>query len=367
VSFFDEPEETRTPPRTAPRRRRTGGGSRRPPAASRQTIQIRRVVLAVVVLVVIVLIAVLVNSCQVSARNTALKDYNDNVASLNQQSVGNGASFFQALTTGTGAPTTLSRELNQAVSTAASQVRHAKGMNVPDEVKAAQQNFLLALQMRHDGMQNITNDVGAALQPQTSKDAINAIASEMARFYASDVLYKDYTVPLMIGALRAANITVGGLGGQQINSSQFLPDVRWLTPDYVASQLRVNLPVAHPTTVAPGVHGHAMQSVSFNGTVLQPGGSATIPASPPPTFACTFTNDGQNTETNVTVKVTVRGTSVTGQAIVPQTVPGHTYTAQVTLGSSPPKGTYTVSATVERVPGETSVVHNTQTFSLTFQ
>jgi hypothetical protein len=335
---------------------------------TRQTIQVRRAVLAVAVVVAIVLIAVLINSCQVSARNSALKDYNDNVASLNQQSVSNGATFFQLLSGGASDPTSLVTHLNQAVAEAATQLKNAKGMNVPDEVKSAHQNFVLALQMRHDGMQNIANDVQPALQAQTSTDAVNAIAAEMARFYASDVLYKDYTVPMIIGALRAAGIAVGGLTGEQINSSQFLPDIQWLTPSYVAGQLHVTVPASQrPTKVAPGIHGHAMVSVSFSGVVLQPGGAATIPASPPPTFACTFTNDGQNTETNVVVKVSVQGTSVSGQATVPQTVPGHQYTAQVTLDSSPPKGTYTVSATVERVPGETTVTHNTQTFQITFQ
>ena len=36
----------------------------------------------------------------------------------------------------------------------------------------------------------------------------------MARFYASDVLYKDYTLPQIVGALHAAGITVGGPTGE---------------------------------------------------------------------------------------------------------------------------------------------------------
>ena len=85
--------------------------------------------------------------------------------------------------------------------------------------------------MRHDGIANIASNVQPALQSQTSQDAVNTIAAEMARFYGSDVLYKDYSVPMIIGALRAAGITVGGLGGQQLNSSQFLPSIDWLDPD----------------------------------------------------------------------------------------------------------------------------------------
>ncbi len=329
---------------------------------------VRRVVLAVVVVVVIVLIAVLVNSCEASARKSALQDYNNNVASLNAQSVNTGQRFFTLLSAPITDPTSLQNSLNQSSSEAAAELAKAKGINVPAEVSDAQQKFVLALQMRADGIRNIAAQVPPALQSQTSQGAINSIASEMARFYASDVLYKDYTVPEVIGALRAAGIAVGGLGGQQVNAGQFLPSIQWLNPIYVASQLHVSLPQSsHQAHVPPCACGHAMQSVSVSGSTLTPGGSATVAASPAPTFTCVFTNDGQKAETNVTVKVTVQGTGISGQATVPQTQPGQSYTAQVTLNSSPPKGTYTVSATVEHVPGETTFTHNTQTFQITFQ
>ena len=331
---------------------------------------VRRIVLAAVVVVAIVLIALLVNSCETSARNSALKDYNNSIASLNARSVQTGANFFNVLSGGTSDPTSLQQHLNQAVGDATNELGNAKGLSVPDEMKVAQQDFVQALQMRKDGMGNIANQVQPALQSQTSQNAIDTIAAEMARFYASDVLYKNYSVPQIVGALRAAGISVGGLGGQQLNSQQFLPSIQWLDPTHVATALHVSLPSARattPTRAAPGIHGHAMQSVSVGGTTLSTSGTNTIPASPPPTFSCTFTNDGQNTETNVVVKVTVTGTGVSGQAVTPQTMPGHQYTAQVTLGSSPPKGTYMVTAAVQHVPGEKTFTHNSMTFQVTFQ
>jgi hypothetical protein len=329
---------------------------------------VRRVVLVAVVVVVVVLIAVLVNSCEVSARNSALQDYNNSVASLNAQSVNTGKQFFSLLSGPISDTASLSNSLNQSSSQATTELSHAKGLNVPDEVKGAQQNFVSAMQMRADGIKNIGGLVPSALQSTTSQGAVNTIASEMARFYASDVLYKDYTVPQIIGALRAAGITVGGLGGQQVNGSQFLPSIQWLNPSYVASQLHVTLPQStHQAHVPACACGHAMQTVSVGGTTLTPGSSQSIPASPPPTFTCVFTNDGQETEHNVNVKVAVQGTRITGQATVPQTSPGQSYTAQVQLSSSPPKGTYTVTATVVPVPGEYVHTHNTQTFQITFQ
>jgi hypothetical protein len=368
VSFFDEPEETRTASRTAPRRRRPTGGSRRPRPATQQAILVRRLVLAAIVVIAIILIAVLVNSCEVSARNSALKDYNNSVASLNAQSVNTGHSFFGALSGGTSDPTSLQTSLNQSLQDATGQLKKAKGLSVPDEVKGAQSNFVLALQLRADGIHNIASQVQPALQSQTARDAVNSIASEMARFYSSDVLYKDYTVPEIIGALRAAGITVGGLGGQQINSAQFLPSISWLDPQTVATQLHVSLPQTKSNKpIAPGLHGHQLNSVSVGGTTLQTGSTNAIPASPAPTFTLSFANTGQNTETGVKCRVTIAGSKVSGQTIVPQTTQGQSTQCTVTLNGIPPKGSQQMTATIVPVPGEKTTSNNSLTFPVDFQ
>jgi hypothetical protein len=327
---------------------------------------VRRVVLAVVVVVAIVLIAVLVNSCEVSARNSALKDYNNNVAAINAQSISTGQTFFGLLAGSKSNPTSLQNSLNEVSNQAGNELKKARGINVPDEVKGAQTNFVLALQMRSDGIKNITSQVPPALQSQTSQGAVNTIAGEMARFYASDVTYKDYTVPQIIGALRAAGITVGGLGGQQVNSSQFLPSIEWLNPSYVASQLNVTLPTsAQP--VSPGTHGHSLNTVSVGGSTLTTGATNSIPSSPAPTFTLSFDNSGQNTENNVICRVVVKGSKVSGQTVVPQTKPGQSYTCNVTLNGTPPSGSQTVTAEIAPVPGEKNTANNFLTFPVDFQ
>ncbi len=368
MSFFDEPEETRTAPRTAPRRRRSTGGPRRPRPATQQAILIRRLVLAAIVVIAIILIAVLVNSCEVSARNSALKDYNNSVASLNAQSVNTGHSFFGSLAGPISDPTSLQTSLNQSWSDATNQLNKAKGLSVPDEVKSAQSNFVLALQMRADGIHNIASQVQPALQSQTAQDAVNSIASDMARFYSSDVLYKDYTVPQIIGALRAAGISVGGLGGQQINSAQFLPSISWLDPQTVANQLHVSLPSTKTNKpIAPGLHGHQLNSVSVGGTQLQTGSTNAIPASPAPTFTLSFANTGTNTETNVRCKVSIAGSKISGQTTVPQTTAGESTQCTVTMNGIPPKGSQQLTATIVPVPGEKTTSNNTLTFPVDFQ
>lgn len=366
MSFFDEADE----PRTAPQRRRPAGSGRRPPS-DRQAIQVRRAVAATAIVILVILVVLGVHSCQVSQRNSALRDYNNNVASLIQSSDQTGSQFFGVLSgaQGSGNAAGLQNHIDQLRMTAEDQLSKARGLSVPSEVASTQQNFVLTMQMRRDGIANIAQQIQPALANATSQDAINKIATEMARFYASDVVYKSYTLTRLAAALNSAGISVGGSNGQQMNSGQFLPDVRWLTASFVAKQLHVSFstPGASNAPPAPGIHGHRLDSCSVGSTTLQAGASATTPASPPPTFTCQLTNDGQNPETNVTVKISVGGTSASGQTVVPQTTPGAQSTATITLNSSPPAGTYTVTATIEKVPGETVTTHNTQTYQITFQ
>ena len=111
-------------------------------------------------------------------------------------------------------------------------------------MRAAQQNFVLSLEMRRDGIQQVAANIGQALGSTTSKDAVDTIAAGMARFYASDVVYKDYTGPLIAAALHAVGIAVGGVNGVTIAGGQFLHDLGWLTPAFVAAKLGAQLPAA---------------------------------------------------------------------------------------------------------------------------
>jgi hypothetical protein len=378
LSFFDDVDEPRAEAPTAVRRRQPAGagrrpsGGRRPPGGHRppdleQAIRVRRGVAGAVLLVAIILIVIGVHSCQVSQTNSALRDYSDRVTALIQTSNQTGASFFHLLSSGQGASNApnLQTSIDQADSAAASQLKQAEALSVPDQMSTAQRYLVDALRLRADGIHNIAQDIQPALQSQTSSEAVSMIAAEMARFYASDVLYKDYALPSLEAALQAAQIAVGGANGEPIDQDQFLPSLQWLTPSYIAGQLQVHPPSGGK--IAPGLHGHELNSVSVGGTTLQTGSTNNIPASPAPTFTLTFTNTGQNTESGVVCKVTVSGTGISGQTTVPSTSAGQQYNCQVQLSSSPPKGSATVTATIEAVPGEKNLANNTLTLPVDFQ
>jgi len=326
-------------------------------------------VAAVALLIVVILVALGVHSCQVSARNSALKDYTNNVSSLITQSNETGAQLFQDLSSGVSSSdaTSVQNSINQTLGKAHAEYNQSRQLSVPDQVKSANQKLLLALRMRVDGISNIAQQIQPALGTSASKDAITTIAAAMAAIYASDVVYKDYTAPAVVAALHAAGIPVGAPNGETIAGGQFVPNVEWVTPTFVASELHVSLPGAPTGKIAPGLHGHALNSVSVDGTTLQTGSTNTIPRTPPPTFTLNFTNGGTNNETNVVCKVTVTGTSVSGQTVVPETFAGQPATCKVPLTSSPSAGTETVVATIEKVPGEKNPSNNSLSFPVTFQ
>lgn len=362
MSFFDEADE----PSPTPPRRRPSGSRRGPPTSDAQTIRFRRIVALVVIVIFVVAVLLLVHGCQVSAQNSALRNYNNSVATVMQQSDQTGAQLFSELSAGSSA-TTLQSQVAETGTSAQSELKAAQGFSVPSAMQGAQQDVLLSLQMRHDGIEKIVSEVEPALAGNAKQAAVTAIAGQMARFYASDVVYSDYASPKIASALHAAAIAVGPPDGVTIYSGQFVPSLQWLTPSFIASRMHVSLPSSTTGKIAPGLHGHVLNSVSVNGTMLQTGSTNTIAASPPPTFTLNFTNGGTNTETNVILKVTVVGTSVTGQRTVAQTTPGETLNTAVTLSSSPPAGSYQVTATVEPVPGEKNISNNSLTFPVTFQ
>lgn len=330
----------------------------------------RRGVALAALIVVLILIVVGVHSCQVSQANSDLTNYAVSVSSLINQSNTTGGNFFNLLkqSKGSGTSPNLQTSVDEARYTASRQLGKARGLSAPGQLQGAQQNLVLALQMRSDGIAAIAHTLPSALQPQTATGAVNTIAANMARFYASDVLYKDYTLPMIVGALRNASIPVGGANGEPVATGQFLPDIQWLTPAFVASQLKAPAsPAAPGGKVSPGTHGHQLSSVSVGGTTLQTGSTNTIPAQPAPTFTLSFANSGQNPESNVICKVTVGGSGISAQTTVAQTQPGQSYTCKVTLSSSPPPGAYTVKATIEPVPGEKNSANNTLSFPVTFQ
>ena len=255
MSFFDEVDEPRTEPTPQRRRRTTGGGRRppsrrppsgRPPGISRRS-RLRRAIAVAALVVVIILIVIGVHSCQVSARNSSLKDYNNNVASLIQESNQTGKQFFGVLSNGSSAgdAANLQNQIDETGVTADSSSSRAKGLDVPDEVKAAQQNLLLSAADARDGITNIAQQIQPALsnadqqgRGQQHRRPDGAVLRLRRRL-------QGYTLPLIAGALKSAGSSAGP--ADQRRSVPPQPAVA----DALVRRQALHVLVAHRPTPAP--------------------------------------------------------------------------------------------------------------------
>jgi hypothetical protein len=365
-SFFDEDDEPRRQPRAS--RGRSGGGV----AADPQTLMTRRIVAGVVAVLFLVLLAIVVNSCRNSQHENALKDYNREVSTIAQDSAQQvGQQFFQLL--GQQTPQQ-PQDLQSAISSfrvqAEQQRRQAAGLDVPSDMKGAQQNLLIALEMRRDGLDYIASRVRSALGDSgaVADRAINEIAGQMQVFLASDVIYATRVVPFIRSALNANEI-----GGQTIAPSRFMPNQAWLAPDTVATALDQQLSSGssgssgQPT--GPGLHGTGLQSTAFNGVTLQPGTSNRLSYAPGQDFVVTFANQGDNDEfgIKVTVRISSGSQQITLATTVPKVAQGATAEARIPLEKTPPLDTdATIRVQVAPVPGEKKTDNNRSEYPALF-
>ena len=319
-------------------------------------------------LVVVILLIVGIQGCLSSQQDQALKDYNTKVGQIVAQSDQEGAKLFKALSTGGGNPQNLQVQVNALRGDAEQLVTEAKKLDVPDEMKEAQQDFILTLELRRDALTKIAQLLPAALSKQASSaaPAITQITGQNQAFLASDVVYSLRVAPLIAKALDQ-----NGIGGQRIVQSRFLGDpLSWLDKNVVAQRLSGAAGGATPANgkAAPGVHGHSLDSVAVGGTDLSPDSANRIPANPPPTFTVNYTNSGDNDEKGVQVQVSVTGAgSPINLTKSVDTSAGQSGSVDIPMTSAPPTGQpVTIKVTVKPVAGEKKVDNNTQSFPAVF-
>jgi hypothetical protein len=366
LSFFDEDDETRRSPR--PRRSAAVGD----PSADQQTLLLRRAIAVGGLIVLLFLLFFLVRSCASTRKENSLKDYNREVASIVRESDTQiGGPFFQLLgQAGDSSPQDLQTNISGYRVQADAQLKQARGLSVPGDMKGAQQSLLIALEFRRDGLGAIAERIRTALGDQggAANTAIIQIAGDMQMFLASDTLYQARVAPLIKHSLDAAKIR-----GQKIATSRFLPGIEWLSEQTVAAQLGQQLTSSSASrktgAPAPGLHGTGLVGVTIGSTTLQPGAPNRVSATANTPIVVKFANQGENDEFDVKVTVSITGGDkpLTVSRTVATIARGQTAEASLTLGKAPPVGSaVTVKATVAKVPGEQKTDNNTASYDVLF-
>jgi hypothetical protein len=372
VSFFDESDEpTRVTRQPRPRRPGGGGGGgQRPPREpvrrpDRQTVRVRQAVGLGVALLLIIVVVLGVKGCVSNQKENSLKAYNRDVTSVVASSDRDvGQALFRLLGNGSQQGQDLQVQVNQLRLAADEDARRARNFDVPGDMKAAQDKLLLTLDLRAEGLRKIAADLPTALgRGQPARNAVARIAGNMQYFLASDAVYKARVAPLIKQSLDDAGVT-----GQRIPDSQFMGNVAWLSPTFVAQRIGASAGAPNQPP-APGLHGHGLTSVAVGDNTLQPSPVVNrVPATARVTFHVVFQNQGDNDENDVRVTVTVRGSgkTITARKTVAQTKAGQEAQVDIPLGQTPPIGTATVNVAVAAVRGEQKTDNNRQNYTVIF-
>jgi hypothetical protein len=365
LSFFDEDDEPRT--RVRPRRAAPTRGAASSP--DRQTVLVRQLVLFGGFILVLALFIFVVKGCRNSARDSALKDYNREVASIVRDSDSQvGKPFFDLLRNPSSGD--LSTQIAGYKVQAEQQYQQAKKISTPGDMVPAQRSFLMTMEMRRDGLQAVADRIRTALSSdaEAADKAITQIAGAMELFLSSDVIYSARVLPLIEGELKQAAV-----GAQRLQRTQFLPGVEWLQPTVVADALGQQIsPGGNGTsgrTPAPGLHGTGVDSVQVGDQTLDPAGANRIVYGPGTEFTVNFTNQGENDETDVVVVLKIEGgpQPLRVQKVVPTVPAGAAATATLGLDKPPPFDTpVTITVQVKPVPGEKKTDNNTVRFDALF-
>ena len=362
MSFLDEPEER-------PSRVRTRRPPPRGPGTDRQTLLVRRGFAAGGAIVLVVLLIFVIKGCRDSAREQAFKDYLRNVAALMEQSNGESRSLFGLLARpGTQSPVQLQTNVNTYRNESQTLVDRANRLEPPDELKSGDRYLVDTLELRRDAITAVANELPTALGDANTDAAAARIAAAMQEFLASDVVYNQRALPNLKGPTAKQGLT----DQVTFQQSRFLLDLGWLSPTTVADRMsRIRSGTGTTGPVAPGLHGTGLGPVTVKpgGQSLTAGSAVQLKAAPNTSFDVQVTDQGQNDEKQVKVRLTISGAGK--PIVVTQTIPsitaGQTATASIPLATAPPTGLpVTIKVEVLPVPGEKNTTNNHAQYSAVF-
>jgi hypothetical protein len=380
LSFFDDEDEepptavrpARAPqqPRQQPRRPGRGGptggaggtsGGVR--AADHQAMMVRRRIAAVAGVLLLIVIVLLVNGCLKRGKQTALEKYNSEVGRIGQESQAQVAKPLFATLAGAAGKSALEvgQHVDEYRANAEQQAEQAKKLSVPGSMTSAQRNFLLAMNMRVEGLGKLSNLVRTALGGHNPQ-AASSTAGAMEIFLASDVIYSQRVAPLISEALAA-----GGVSGQSTQASRFLPNLSWLQASTVQAKLTGETPSGGAVT--SGTHGHALKGVSVGTNSLASEPTVNhVSGGGNPTFTVMVENAGSNPQTNVKVDVSVtsEGKTLSASHLIDRTEPGSTTNVDIPVTGVTLGAASRVSVKIEPVPGETDTENNKASYLAIF-
>jgi CARDB protein len=255
--------------------------------------------------------------------------------------------------------------LNGFRTASSERVDRANDLDVPDEVADAQRYLIDVLELRRDGLAQTADAMRTALGDQDRREGTQNVTEAMQIFLASDTVDQIRFRRELTEALQNEDLDVPAFP-----RGTFVPDVEWLDAAFVADRVNaLRSGTGGDEAAAPGLHGNGLAAVTLGGTTLTPGAGATVQLTEDLAFEVQVQNQGENTETDVNVVVTVGegGDAITLEEQLPEIAAGETQTVTLPLAERPPTGEQvSINVEIEPVPGEEKTDNNVGDFSAIF-
>jgi hypothetical protein len=309
-------------------------------------------------LIVLILVVLGVKGCLDARANRELSDYATDVAQIVEETDQTSKAFFGKLAEpGELSVTEFTNEVNADRSAMDNYASRVDGLGAPGDMGRAQSTLELVYELRAGAMGEIADQMSTALGDAGSAKATAAIARQMQKLLAADVLYATIVRPEIDGVL-AAN----GIEGSDVPESVFLPDeTKWLEESAVAEAIGAVSGSSGGAT--PGVHGLGLSGVSINGTELGEE-AAGVAAEETAEVEVEVENQGESTENGVSVTVSAGGAEV--QESIDSIGAGETAAVSIPLTPTP-SGEVTLEVKVDTVPGEQVSENNEASFTVIFE
>lgn len=317
-------------------------------------------------LLVFILLVFGFRGCLDARKERAMEDYVRGANELVDLSQAESRALFDILSAPSNPDQAVNR-VNQANALrvdSATLVDRARDLDVPGELSDANDYFLEALELRRDGLAEVADQLPGALAQEERRNSTGRIAEMTQVFLASDVLL----------TARFRVILKDALAKEQLNAElpprsalQFVQDIAWVNPDFVADQIAGIRGADGSAT--PGLHGNGLGTVSLGGVPLTPGGSATVQLSGDLAFDIQVVNQGESTETDVVVQVTVGqgADAIELEETIPEIAAGEAKSVTIPMSEQPPTGqNVPIAVNVKPVPGEEVTDNNEAQFTIIF-
>jgi hypothetical protein len=316
---------------------------------------LRRALALVGGLILLILLVVGVKGCLDARANRELSDYARNVSQIVEETQGTSKSFFGKLEDpGNLSVTEFVDQVDADRSAMTTYAERVEELGAPGDMSRAQGNLELAYQLRVSAMDEISGKMSTALGDAGAEKAMMGIAKQMRKLLAADVIYEQVVRPEVDGVLASNDVS-----GNDLPKAAFLPDEKWLEESAVTDALAGISGSGGAAT--PGVHGTELTSVSVNGSELVEGAPVTVTGEEGVEVEATVQNQGESTESGITVSVTFNGETLEGE--IDEIAAGEEATASIALTPAP-SGEVTLEVEAEPVAGEQVTENNEASYTV---